>query len=422
MRAESSRRGNYTVIVGLLSLSLIGFGALAIDFFRLRVADGQAQMVADAAATAALIKFRSTGSTADAEVAASQIVEANIVAEHRGGMEVQFTWGKWDWDQPRASAWTPGGTPVNAVQTSTGRSNTSSAGEVELFLGPAIGRDSQAVWGTSVAALRYREMMVVLDVTHSFTPAFPDVQVGLQAFLDQLNLIAMPGDQVGLVTFTAAAPSTAFTPLQSVISNYAAIGAQWGTLETCDLWIDNYANYYQYTETSPGVPMTIAFFNATLANQAPTMIACSAGNELPPTSYTATDMLSSGAKPLWKEAGTSPGHGIEAAAAELASSGDVHATKVIILITDGNAECVSEPGSCVEYRQDYGVAAADAAYNGEGISIYSVSYNLAGDLDQTEYAASLTRGFGKFYETPTASELADILVDIAKHVPTGVVR
>ncbi len=107
-----NRRGNYTQIFGISSLVILGFGAIGIDWFRVRAADNQAQIAADSAAMAALIRYRYSGSTAQGEAAANVILDSNMIAEQMGGMEVSYVWGNWDWSAARrprpTERWTSG--------------------------------------------------------------------------------------------------------------------------------------------------------------------------------------------------------------------------------------------------------------------------------------------------------------------------
>ena len=130
----------------------------------------------------------------------------------------------------------------------------------------------------------------------------------------------------------------------------------------------------------------------------------------------------SGAAPYYKEAGTSPGHGIATATTAFTDDGNDHATRVIILISDGLPQCTGEGTACDQERIDYGTETADTAFDDENISIFSVSFNNPADSDQTDYMTSLVRGDGEFFETPEADDLPEILQTIANAIPTTIVK
>jgi hypothetical protein len=419
------RRGNYSWIFALSLGVFFGFAALGIDFFRLQAVKTQAQNGADAAALAALIEFRQSGDTDNAEAAATYVTEQNLVGETIGGMEIDITWGTWDFNLDRSLAWTEGGTPANAVRARIGRTEASASGELPYLLASAIGYDSVELWGHSIAALRYREILVVLDITGSFVEEFDEAREAVIGFLDTIYDKAMPGDQIGLVTFVGAA--NLYTPLSPVTDNYSAIRASWAGLSTCHLWDEMYNNFYQFIDVSfdgekSWTPMSQDDFLVYMGNDAPHMSPCYFGSDEPPMSYTDSDTWDSGAGPYYKEAGTSPGDGITTAITEFADSGDEHATKVIILISDGLPQCTGEGESCDQWRVDYGVDSADAAFDDQDISIFSVSFNNPADSDQTDYMTSLVRGDGEFFETPDADDLPEILQTIANAIPTTIVK
>lgn len=109
---------------------------------------------------------------------------------------------------------------------------------------------------------------------------------------------------------------------------------------------------------------------------------------------------------------------------QLLAQSQPYETRVIVLVTDGNAQCCvsgvcSATTACALDRAQYGVAMADAAA-AAGISIFTVSFGA--DPDQHLYNKSLARGIGGAYDTPNASELASILTLIAGRIPIALVR
>lgn len=427
------RRGTYSWIFGLTSFALLGFGAIGIDWFRVRVADTQAQNVADAAALAALVEFRYTGNTGDAETAADTIAELNYIAEQQGGMDLSYDWGKWEWGSPRDSAWVSGQAPYNGVRVTTSRTEDAASGEVQLWLAPALGYPTSEVWGTGTAAMRYREIMLVLDVTGSFRNEWGDAKVAVETFLDTIEETAMPGDKIGLVTFVADAE--VHTPLQLLLGNYPSISSDWNALSTCHCWDEMFDNFYQYMSISldGGVtyaPLDRATFDMQLGNDTgdpPTMMDCYVDDPDGDWYHEPTETWLSGAQPHYKESGTSQGHGLEMAIEELRSSDDEWATKVIVIVSDGRPQCTGEGDECDTARAEFGLEMAEEAWDPDDedeakIAIFSVSFNDPFDEDQSEYMEQLAQGWGEFYETPDSSELEDLLRYIAEQIPTAVVN
>ena len=112
---------------------------------------------------------------------------------------------------------------------------------------------------------------------------------------------------------------------------------------------------------------------------------------------------------------TAPGPGIEQAVDALVTGGSATAFEAILLISDGLPCCGGE----VAERAAAGVAAADLAWD-SSIHVWSVTYeNGGGDFS---YNASLVRGMGKAYATPTPEELPAILEEIAKSIPVVLAR
>ena len=91
----AQRRGNYSIMFGIAGLAMMGFGAFAVDLSLVRLAQGQAQTVADAASQAGLYVLRTTGSLTQARSAATRVVTANTVAGHPGTAKT-IDFGIWD--------------------------------------------------------------------------------------------------------------------------------------------------------------------------------------------------------------------------------------------------------------------------------------------------------------------------------------
>jgi len=241
--------------------------------------------------------------------------------------------------------------------------------------------------GSSVGALRTREMLIVLDVTGSFRDEIGQAREASMTLLDTISENGFPADKLGMVTFVGAAD--VFTELQRVAPNYASIRTQWNEIDWCNR---DYA------------PFTLAAYSDYF-HPAPQMISCNEGGD------------------SWADSGTNQGSGLEAAVAELSDADATERTalKTIILISDGKPQCVPEGTICDDDVAEFGIDQADAAAE-ERISIFSVSFNDTYNEEQSRYLESLIRGYGRFYETPNAEDLPDILAEIAASIPVSIVQ
>ena len=109
-----SRRGNYATIFGLMIFAIIAMGALALDIAYMRMAQLQAQDIADAASQAALIVYRRTSDVDEAERVAQQVVQLNDVAGIAPSLGT-VTFGTWDQPSDRGGVFLLDGDSPNAV-------------------------------------------------------------------------------------------------------------------------------------------------------------------------------------------------------------------------------------------------------------------------------------------------------------------
>ena len=383
-----SRRGSYAILVALLLVVLLGFAALAIDMSYIRLARLQAQNAADAGAHAALTELRLTRDQDAARSRAEQIVNLNAIAGDAAVIDpaADVTFGGWDFE---GHSFDPDADFVNAVEVVVRREADAPGGSVPLMLARIWGADAADVRsnGSSVGALRTREMMIVLDVTGSFRDEIGQAREATLTLLESINSNGFPADKLGMVTFVGAAEL--FTALQRVEPNHESIRTQWSDIDWCN------RDY---------PPFTLAAFSENF-HSAPQMISCNAGSA------------------SWTDSGTNQGAGLAVAIEELSDGVETEQTalKTIILISDGKPQCVPEGTACDDEVAALGTEQADAA-SAERISIFSVSFNDTYNETQSRYLESLTRGYGQFYETPNAEELPEILAEIANSIPVSIVQ
>ncbi len=387
---RSARRGSYAVIVALMLVILLGFAALAIDLTYLRLTRLQAQNAADAGAHAALVELRASRDANTARGRAVSVVNLNVVAGEPAQVDPirDVVFGGWDFD---AKFFDPAADFINAVEVSVRRDADSPGGAVPLMIAKVFGTEAAEAksTGSSVGALRSRDVVIVQDVTHSFADEISEARQADIVLLDFMKENGFPGDAVGMVTFVGAAE--VWTPLAPLRSDYETIRSQWMTLDWCN------RNYW---------PFTVLYTE--LFHDAPQMMNCNEGS--PEVTY-------------FQDSGTNQGTGLELAIDTLVASGETnaHSLKTIVLVSDGKPQCVPEGTACDDAAADFGTNMAERAA-ADNISIFSVSMNEAYDEEQSAYLESLVRGYGAFYETPDATELPDILEKIAASIPISIVQ
>ena len=390
-RHRGARRGNYAILTALLLVVLLGFAALAIDLSYIRLTRLQAQNAADAGAHAALLELRQTRDQDLSRARADQIISLNVVAGEVARIEpgVDVVFGGWDFN---AKVFDPGADYVNAVEVTVRRDAESPGGAIPLMIGRVFGEDVAEArsTGSSVGALRSRDVMVVQDITHSFAGEIDEARTASVLMLDYMEENGFPGDTTGMVTFVGEAEE--WSKLGTVHTDNARLRAEWLALDWCD------RSYWPYT-----TPSFSEYFH-----DAPQMMACNTGS--PPAI-------------AWKDSGTNQGAGLQLATEVLTdrSRTEEYSLKTIVLISDGKAQCVPQTSACDAGLQDLGREWADRAH-AEKISIFAVSINDTHDEDQSAYLESLVRGYGQFYETPDPAELPAILEEIAASIPISIVQ
>lgn len=389
--SRRTRRGNYALISALSMTVMLAFGALAIDSAYIRVADLQAQAAADAGAQAAMVYLRQFGDIELARAAAVLVIGENTLVGKATLVEedTDIEFGQWDYT---LHEFDEGSSTVNAVRVNIRKTESSPNGTIDLLMMKMFGTSagSAASHDLAVSALRFREILIVQDVTGSFQQEIGDARTGDLAFLDYMYDHPAPNDKIGMVTFVGAA--TLWTGLKSVESNYSTIRTQWAKLDWCN------RNYSPYNRQPPPT-----------YHNAPQMMDCRTGSPPGPTSY--------------YDSGTSQATGINAALDVLLDPAvsDPYALKTIVLMSDGKPECIPSTTSCNNARAAAGLLAANEAED-NNISIFSVSYNSPFNATQSAYMEALVRGYGAFYETIDSADLPGIMYDIATNVPVALVE
>jgi hypothetical protein len=372
-----------------------GMAALGLDLASARYARLQLENATDAAAHAALVRLRATGSLSAASSMAMSVAAANRVWGKSFTIRTSdITYGGWDFQH---KIFTPGVSPPNAVQINGLRSALAGAdGAINLTFARALGHATMNLTDQGTAAYRIRSIVVAQDITGSFADNIDNARDADLTLLDQMHAYQIPSDQIGMQVFTGA--GTEWTPLTNVSTGYAAVRTQWlgDGLSTYDSTKTSGLTVCNKLDLDPayGAPYDHAW-----------MPACSTGGD-----------------------GTNQGAAIQAATNQLLAHSTPYETRVIVLITDGIPTCCTTTGpvvscsstsACAASLAQQGVDMADAAA-AAGISIFTVSFGA--DPAQAAYNASLARGIGTAYNTPDSTQLSTILAEIAGNVPIALVR
>ena len=388
------RRGNYAILVGLAATGVLTMGSVAVDSAYIHLVEAKTQAISDSAAHAALVTLKLTRDIDDARKTAKAFVNAHELvgktADVDGSTDIVF--GSWDFETQEfddSSAY------VNSVRVTVRKTDDSVNGSFSTLLMRMFGSTHSTAEASSpaIGALRYRQIVVVQDVTDSFKEEIDRARDANLAFLQAVYGDGYPGDQLGMVTFVGGA--TEYTGLEYVADQYSSIQTDWSNLDYCD------RSYYPYN-----------YYGPPAYHAAPQMMACNYGSTYYVSSF---------------DSGTSQGAGIYEAVDMLKAAGDDYSYKIIVLISDGLPECVykateaAAEADCSAKRELDAEEAADWAED-NGISIFSVSYNETYDAQQSALMEDLVRGHGSFYETPDADELTDILEDIATQIPIALVQ
>lgn len=387
-----SRRGNYTMIIGLTVPVTFGFTAIALDIAYLELSLTQAQNVADAASHAAFAVYRDTLDVDAGQAAADYVVLNNAVGDGLGTLAT-LQYGGWD---PSDGSFSVGYPWSNAVKVEITR-----AGDNRLLplMSVVFGNNGWDLFTDAVTAGTTRELMIVQDVSGSMAEKIDDARAADIALLDYLTDSPYPSDQVGMVTFVGGVEDEPWSPLLDLEGNEGTIRSQWETLDTCNCnvpWYETQCQAFPPEEGDPADYPTcwewfcdVEYGNA---NGNPQMMDC-----------------------FDNGSGTSPGPGIDQAVDELLAKGDPTAFQGVILVSDGNPCCAE----LTDEREAEGVAAADYAY-ANGIHVWTIG--IADEGEDFTYLDNLTRGYGQFFETPDAAELGDIMLDVATSIPVMLVQ
>jgi Flp pilus assembly protein TadG len=395
-----SRRGNYAVLYGLSGWMLLGFGALALDLGMVRLAQTQAQDVADAASQGALLALRGTGDLDLARDVAQDLVAHNTVSGAAPTLQ-SIRFGVWE-----NSTFTEDNLRPNSVEVQVGR-------PIDLALSRIWGWDTFAVSRPSTSAARTLHVILVMDITNSWTQAnFANARAAAVEFYDTILNAAGPDDRIGMVVFTGQY-GVEHTPLYTLDeAEYYGVRDDWSILRTASK-----AGTYSATNTNG-----CTVYSGTSAND--------------------FSNPSGGCFPhMWREYldeyGTDHTTGMEMAKLMFSEVTDPSVYRALVILTDGEP---NGTGPHVQRTTDGYVEDRWRWYKTNiqrtTSQVTSETQTLATDMNTSmdvniwaisfvasaSWMTSVDQGDGYFIRTSSSSALSGIFEDIAESLPIAVVQ
>ena len=400
--SSKRRRGSYAILFGVMIVTILGFGALAVDVSWVRLAQSQAQDVADAASQAALVQLKRTGSGADAQFAAQEVVARNTVAGEPAQL-VEFELGTWD-----DGNFVVSGTERNAVRVVVGR-------RMDMLLAPLFGWFQSDVGAEAVSAARTLHVILVMDITNSWCQQdFSGAREAAVRFFDVISGAHGPNDKIGMAVFTGRF-GIEHTPMR-LVSEAAVDGTRddWAELRTAS--------------------------KAGTAKPSWQWGSCGSDNGCNVASTNNFSSPLNGCYPnMWREYkdenGTDHAVGMEMARQMFLANPDPTAYRAMIVLTDGNPAGVgahTQRGSYQETRWDY-IKSSKARTTSEVIAdSQDLAAELHEDLEIDIWAVSfvadaswmedVAQGAGYYVRTTDPDALVPIFEDIAESLPLAIVR
>ena len=223
-RSQDREQGTIAILMAVCMAVFFGFAALGFDLAYVRYARLQLQNATDAAAHAALVRLRATGSVTSARATAKAIAAENRVwGKSLTLQDSEITFGSWNFTTKSFAS----GVLARKLRSGERDPQRGDRGQRRdrSHLRAILGKNSIDLGHTGTAAFRIRSIVVAQDITGSFAG---DIDAAAQAdvtMLDVLRSFNVPADRIGMQLFTGDA--TQFTALTNLSTNYNAIRAQW---------------------------------------------------------------------------------------------------------------------------------------------------------------------------------------------------
>jgi Flp pilus assembly protein TadG len=358
-------RGSVIIMLTVYLPVIVGLITLAADMSYVLWSRNMLQATAEAAALAGASQL--PNGKAAALAAAKEYAAKNMPASRYGAVlkDADVAYGIWNDGCTSAACFQDSGAQscetfkCNAVKATT-RLAAANGNSLVLAFAPLVGISNFDVTATAVAKRGPRSgaqnkwyATIVEDISWSFSEELPSARAANQALLDCIDAYAVSGSKLGIALFTGVSPSPLYQDQIAVhgTGNYDTLKNKIQNINRCG---------------SSGMPP------------------CSGSN------------ISSGMKSaidaMCPQASSCP-------LPESAGAG-----QALIIVTDGIPNCGSQRNCSNTDLKNRAVEQANRAAS-EGIDVYTIYYGNS-DSD-AQWLASLVRGKGKAFKTPTASELKD---------------
>ncbi len=375
------RAGSIALVAAVSVPVVIGMAGLGVDAGYLDYRGAQLQAAADAAVLAG---SASLPNITAASAAAITFAQHNMPAAKYGTVLSSSDIQSGSWDSTTHS-FTAGGSSPSAMKI-TLRQTTATGNGVPMLFASMLGfgpvnmtRSAVATYGTSSAW----DVMIVHDVSQSFSAQMTSSKAADLALLSCQHNHAGSASQTGLTVFTS------FGSVLSTMGN-ANITTKINSLAQCG---------------TGGMP------------------ACS-GSNLAAGMYQALQTMTGGAY--------HPSANLAGKAVILITDGSPNATAAgqpYTVAQGGTGNCPMSSGrnptpTCTDANLlSFAQTQANALW-AHGISVFTIFYSGSSGSPTTDAAnlASLVRGVGRAYSTPTASQLSTMMANVCSTMPHALVQ
>ncbi len=359
---RDDRRGAVYIWTAFGIIGMLGFGGLAIDMSYFYVARNQLQTSADSAALAGAMRM---SNVAEMKAEAKKYAQMNVAGDTQILADADIQRGTWNFDAKKFSV---GGANVNAVRVIT-RMSQANGNPAGTFFANALGFSNVNISTSAVAAYSTDDewdVLVVQDVTGSFSAEIGDAREANHVLLDCLQQRTSGDSLVGMVTFTGVAQD--YSPFDTMEMGYDNLSTAIDALDSC-------------------------------------------GNgPMPPCS------------------GTHVGAGMERAL-EMFADVDAaeperkdNSVRAMVILGDGSPNA-SGPNSHLSNQDliNHANAMADQADN-NNVSIFTVFYDESNDDAGAAFFEGLVRGEGSALRTPNSAELPELFASLCAQLPLRLVQ
>lgn len=393
----SSERGSLAVFMALGLTAFLGVAAVAVDVGYMYKARREMQVAADSGALAGVRELASHD-TAAARTKAVQFATANKLAGGSVSLDAtnDVAFGKWT-----GTSFVQNGTPTNAIKVTVRKTSGTTQGPLALLFAPALGIQTQQLTTSSIAILSGVDLMMVLDWSTSMvngttwtkctkclqgqTPASRSPWCG--TYNTTTNYCSCGTTSSGVMPFDTLQVSAA-----SFVTDFDSQFDQIG--------VETFYN----TATSPIDQTLTASFSS---------VTSKITGLADPTNCSMTTHS------------TNIADGMAKGIAELQSvRARVSATKVMVLISDGQPTC-TEAGSCstssstITSGRNSALSRADSAATA-GIIIHTIG--LGPDTDVSLMTQIAQKTGGTYYYAATGGDLSSVFASIRKRIPVQLVQ